>query len=138
VGNAKAAGFGLFRISTQKLSGNLHIARPGYPGEPWQAKRSVSRAIHDADIEATGRTDKQASPGRMKNLRLNPVRESSIKIIIPDKKDYFSKNNGMEFPKVGRGWGENGTRRKKGLTIIRLTPSFYWLPSADSNHGPDG
>jgi hypothetical protein len=37
------------------------------------------------------------------NLRLPPVRRSSITIITLDKKDFFSKKKGGEIQKVGKG-----------------------------------
>jgi hypothetical protein len=54
----------------------------------------------------------------MKNIRHHPVRGSSIKIIILDKKGSSQAKNGMEFPNVGRGWGESDSINKKGLPMI--------------------
>jgi hypothetical protein len=40
--------------------------------------------------------------------------------------------------KSGTGVGKIDQIQKKGPTIIWPTPRYIWLPSADSNHGPDG
>jgi hypothetical protein len=81
--------------------------------KPWQGKRTASLAV--ADVDSASMIDIDTVPGRMKNLRLHSVRGSPIKIIILDKKEYFSKERSMEFPKVGREWGENNKRKKMGL-----------------------
>jgi hypothetical protein len=54
---------------------------------------------------ATGRIDKDATPGRMKNHWLPPVWGSSIKIIILDKKDYFSKKKWHGISQSGERMG---------------------------------
>ena len=40
------------------------------------------------------------------NLRLRPVRGSSIEIIIWTRRTIYHSKSSMEFPKVGRRWGE--------------------------------
>ena len=40
--------------------------------------------------------------------------------------------------KIGEEKSGGGKTGKKGLALHWLTPLIYWLPSADSNHGPDG
>jgi hypothetical protein len=44
----------------------------------------------------------------------------------PGQERLFLKRNGMEFPKVGRGWGKNSRGKNKGLRYISATPCFYW------------
>jgi hypothetical protein len=44
----------------------------------------------------------------------------------------------IEIRIVGIEWGQIRQESERGLTLARLTPRYIWLPSADSNHGPDG
>jgi len=54
---------------------------------------------------ATGMIDMEAAPGSMKNHRLHPVRGSAVKIIILDKKDYFSKKKWHGISQNGKMMG---------------------------------
>jgi len=49
----------------------------------------------------------ETAPGRMKNLWLDPVWESSIQFIILDKKDYFSKKKWSGISKSGERIGSD-------------------------------
>jgi hypothetical protein len=64
----------------------------------------------------------EVAAGRTKNLRRHPVLGYSIKIIILTRRAISQRKNGMEFPKVGRGWGENNKRKKKGSRYFSVTP----------------
>jgi hypothetical protein len=51
--------------------------------------------------------------GGMKNLRLEPVRGSSIKIVALDKKDYFSREKRYEIFKSGESMGRGYLAKEK-------------------------
>jgi hypothetical protein len=107
--------------------------------------RAHDQCLHEQDgspnESRTGRKVKPAADcstwgsagrhSRMKNLRLHPVR---VCFSNPNK----IPHKGVSFQKMGKGWVKISEQRIKGLTVNRLTPLFYWLPGADSNHGPDG
>jgi hypothetical protein len=44
----------------------------------------------------------------------------------PGQERLFLKKNGMEFPKVGRGWGENSRSKNKGLRLYLRNPLFLF------------
>lgn len=115
MGNVKTAGFGL---SGGFIGDHLQIAQPG---ASWRV--IAGETNHKPDRHYV---DKEATLCRMKYHRLHLILASSIKIIILDKKDYFSRKSGMEFPKVGRGWGEINRIKKKGLRFLSVNPCYSW------------
>jgi hypothetical protein len=77
----------------------------GQRRKPSPGKRNISRVVMMRISTATRRIDKEATPGRMKNLRRHSVRGSSIKIIILDKRDYFSKKKWHGISQSGERMG---------------------------------
>lgn len=96
MGNVKTAGFGL---SGGFIGDHLQIAQPG---ASWRV--IAGETNHKPDRHYV---DKEATLCRMKYHRLHLILASSIKIIILDKKDYFSRKKWYGISQSGERMGRD-------------------------------